>query len=48
MNLKLITPLIIFVAIILLPSKADAQEVTRGDLEKLKSVLQQEREAIFI
>ncbi len=48
MNLKLITPLLIFAAIILKPITVDAQDVTRADLEKLKSVLQQEREAIFI
>jgi hypothetical protein len=48
MNLKLITPILIFTAIILKPIAVDAQAVTRVDLEKLKSVLQQEREAIFI
>lgn len=48
MNLRLITPLIFLAAIILNPITTDAQQVTRVDLEKLKSVLQQEREAIFI
>jgi hypothetical protein len=48
MNLKLITPILIFMAIILKPIAVDAQAITRVDLEKLKSVLQQEREAIFI
>lgn len=48
MNFKLFTTIIIFAAIVLKPITVDAQEVTRADLDKLKIVLQQEREAIFI
>lgn len=48
MKKNLIIPIIVFVSIFLMPFKMRAQEAARIDLEKLKTVLQQEREAIFI
>lgn len=48
MRKDLIIPIVVFVLIFLMPSKTSAQEGARIDLEKLKTVLQQERETIFI